>query len=455
MNIHFIAIGGKVMHALAIALHQRGFKVTGSDDALYDPSAGRLRRFGLLPKEKGWFPQRIVPELDAVILGMHAKEDNPELQRARELGLPLYSFPEYMGRESEKKRRVVLAGSHGKTTMTAMVMHVLHALNRDFDFMVGGEVRGFDTPIRLTPSAPVMIFEGDEYPASRLDTRPKFVHYRHHIGVLSGIAWDHINVYPTFSSYLDAFRTFIRQTPPEGVLFYFKEDKTLRQLVREELKERKDIQAIPYETHKATTENGQTLLKFGKERIPIDVFGKHNLANISAAKAVCQELGVEEADFYRAIATFGGAGQRLEVLHQSDNYLVLRDYAHAPSKWRATTDAVRERFPKQKLIAFLELHTYSSLNPDFFPQFRHTLAMADEVVIFCHRENLALKGRSVPSRQVLREAFSHPDLSLLTSRAELQHWLREHTPVSGSLLFMSSGNFDAFDFKHFTESLSH
>ncbi|MGF1533861.1 MAG: UDP-N-acetylmuramate--L-alanine ligase [Bernardetiaceae bacterium] len=452
-HIHFIAIGGKVMHALAIALHQQGYHITGSDDALYGPTAQRLAQHQLLPPQAGWFPDKITPQLDAVILGMHAKDDNPERQKAQVLGIPIYSFPEYLLSQCQNKERVVIAGSHGKTTITAMIMHVLQTLGQDFDYMVGGEVPGFDLPLRLTPDAPVMILEGDEYPASRLDTRPKFLHYQHHIALISGIAWDHLNVYPTFERYRDAFAALIAQTPKAGAVFWNKTDPHLKTLVKDKLKDRKDVFECAFETAKGKIEaGGYTSLKVGKKNIPLRVFGKHNLENISAAQVVCERLGVKPDDFYAAIASFKGVGWRLQVLDRKDDqsWLVFRDYAHAPSKWRAATDAVKEQYPKHHLTAILELHTYSSLDSRFFAQFRHTLATADAVVIFCDAQNLVIKGRPLPTQEALKEAFFHPDLQLFTDAGALHNWCRGlRLRPRQVLLWMSSGNFGGFDLEGF------
>lgn len=453
MRVHFIAIGGKIMHGLAIALQQKGDQVSGSDDAIYNPSAGRLERHGLLPEAKGWFPERITADLDAVILGMHAQADNPEYQRAIELGIPVYSFPEFVRQRAENKTRVVIAGSHGKTTITAMVMHVLEALEKSFDYLVGGDVPGFPLSVRLSEDAPILVLEGDEYPASRIDPQAKFFHYDHHIAVISGIAWDHINIYPTFESYLKAFRQLAQKTPAGGALLWNKQDKTLKNLLKEINTEGFTLQS--YGAPKGRVQDGQTQVKTDEGWMPLQIFGKHNLSNLCAAESVCLQLGIESSDFYQAMKTFRGAGQRLEVLHQHAGGIVLRDYAHAPSKWKATSEAVREQFPKQRLLAVLELHTYSSLDPEFFPQFRHTLASADEVVIFCHYENLRLKGRPLPTLAALREAFFHPDLHLATSREALAQWLGTRNWDNHSLLFMSSGNFDTFDFTHFIETLPH
>ncbi|MEM6297895.1 MAG: Mur ligase family protein [Bacteroidota bacterium] len=448
MNIHFIAIGGKVMHALAVALKKRGFRVSGSDDAIFDPSASRLKAHSLYPESVGWFPEKITESLDAVILGMHAQTDNPELQKAQGLGLPIYSFPEYLFEQSKNKKRVVVAGSHGKTTITSMIMHVLGQTELDFNYMVGGEVQNFELPIRLSEDAPVMLFEGDEYLTSRIDLRPKFLHYHHSLAVISGLAWDHVNVYPTYESYQKAFRDFIAQTPADGKVFWSKDDAKLAEIIPQG-----DARFIPYQAPESVVKAEGTYLPHEGKEIPLRVFGSHNLQNIGAAKAICMELGVSEGTFYEAISTFVGAGQRLEKIKETKDMIAFRDYAHAPSKWQATTKAVREQYPDRHLVAILELHTYSSLDSQFFSHFKDTLAAADEVIIFCHAENLKIKNREVPEQEAIREAFNVSNLRLVTDSEALALTLPNKLTQATSLLFMSSGSFANFRIKTYLDTL--
>ncbi len=448
MNVHLIAIGGKVMHALAVALQNRGFRVTGSDDTIFDPSASRLKAHGLHPDSLGWFPEKITENLDAVILGMHAQTDNPELQKAQVIGLPIYSFPEYLFEQSKEKKRVVVAGSHGKTTITSMIMHVLGQTKLTFDYMVGGEVQNFDLPIRLSEEAPLMLFEGDEYLTSRIDLRPKFLHYQHSLAVISGLAWDHVNVYPTYASYQKAFRDFIAQTPADGKVFWSRNDAKLAEIIPKE-----DPRFISYQAPESIVKKEGTYLLHKENEILLQVFGSHNLQNIGAAKAICMEVGVSEDAFYKAISTFVGAGQRLEKIKETKDIIAFRDYAHAPSKWQATTKAVREQYPNRHLVAVLELHTYSSLDSQFFSHFKDTLAAADEVIIFCYAENLRIKDRNVPEQETLREAFNAPALQLVTEPEALSAALPNKLVQPTSLLFMSSGSFANFNIETYLNTL--
>jgi len=445
MNVHFIAVGGSVMHQLAIALKRKGYRVTGSDDEIFEPATGNLEKEGLLPPSPGWDPARVTPDLDAVILGMHAKEDNPELIKARELGLKIYSFPEYIYKESVDKIRVVVGGSHGKTTTTSMIMHVLKAVHADFDYMVGARLDGFEHSVKVT-HAPVIICEGDEYPASALEKRPKF-HFLHpRIAILTGIAWDHINVFPTFEGYLDQFRIFLEKITPGGLLVYNATDPVLEKLV---LDHPGDFRLQPYGIPAHTVQNGQTTLTLEGYSSTLKVFGDHNLLNAHAAFYACRELGVEAEQFVKAIAGFKGAAKRLELLAANGHGAAYRDFAHAPSKVNATIRAVREQFPARKLYAVLELHTYSSLQAAFLPQYAGVLDPADEAVVYYSRHALELKRLPMLDPKEVERTFNTPGLTVLTNREDLEHWLNSRNYKDANLLLMSSGTFDGLNLSTF------
>jgi UDP-N-acetylmuramate: L-alanyl-gamma-D-glutamyl-meso-diaminopimelate ligase len=437
-KIHFIALGGSVMHQLAIALHRKGYQVSGSDDEIYEPARTNLDREGLLPAVNGWHPERITPDLDAVLLGMHAREDNPELVRARELGLRVFSFPEYIYRESREKTRVVVGGSHGKTTITSMIMHVLQQSGKDFDYLVGAALAGFAYSVRLS-DAPVLVCEGDEYPASALEKVPKFLFYHPQIAVLSGIAWDHINVFPSREAYLDVFRRFIGEMESDSTLIYQQEDPVLADLVREH---GTHLRLIPYGTPASVIRDGITVMTLDDQAVPLRVFGRHNLQNALAAKWVTTLLGVEEKDFREAISTFEGASRRLEKVADFPGATLFRDFAHAPSKVRASLQAVRDQFPGRHLAAVLELHTYSSLNARFLPEYHHALDGADQAAVFYSNHALAVKRLPPLEADQVREAFGRDDLQVLQDTAQLQAFLKNLPAGDTNLLMMSSGSFD-------------
>ncbi|HEX2534397.1 MAG TPA: Mur ligase family protein [Chitinophagaceae bacterium] len=442
MNIHFISIGGSVMHQLAIALKRKGYQITGSDDEIFEPARGNLEREGLLPGQTGWDASRLREGLDAVILGMHAKADNPELARARELNLPIYSFPEYIFKESGEKTRVVVGGSHGKTTTTSMIMHVLRRAGSDFDYLVGARLEGFSQSVNIT-DAPVIVCEGDEYPASALERRPKFHFLFPHIAVLTGIAWDHINVFPTFDNYLEQFRIFIRMIEPGGQLIYNAEDPVLAGLVDEG--KRDDITYHPYGVPPHRIENGETTLVLEGEEAKLQVFGAHNLMNAQAAWMVVRALGITRPAFLQAIATFTGAAKRLELMARNEETIVYRDFAHAPSKVKATMEAVRRQFPERRLIAVLELHTYSSLNEQFLGEYRGVLEGADAAVVFYSRHALELKRMPELKRETVQEEFGTPGLSVIDRGPDLEAWLEQQDYAGSVLLLMSSGNYEGVD----------
>ena len=449
-KVHFIAIGGAVMHNLALALDQNGYQVTGSDDEIFDPAKSRLQQARLLPSQPGWFPEKITKDLDAIILGMHARIDNPELIRAKELGLKIYSYPEYISGKSIDKQRVVIAGSHGKTSITSMVLHVLKFFNKKFDYLVGAQLEGFDLMVKLTEDAPVIIIEGDEYPTSALDKTPKFLHYHHHIGLISGVAWDHINVYPTFDEYVKQFELFADHTPKGGILVFSEKDDLATVICR---KEREDVLGIEYSAHKHEIDKGQTYLIHGFVKIPVTVFGKHNMRNISGAKAICLKLGISEDMFYEAIQSFKGAADRLELIEKNESVNIYKDFAHAPTKLKATTNAMKKQFPSRELVAILELHTFSSLNKEFLSQYRDTFKSADEPVVFFDPHTLENNKLPPISAEEVKTAFGHPRLQVFTEIQKLKDYLLSKQWNKRNLLLMSSGNFGGMNVKELAKSI--
>jgi UDP-N-acetylmuramate: L-alanyl-gamma-D-glutamyl-meso-diaminopimelate ligase len=438
MKVHFIAIGGSAMHNLAIALHKKGFEVTGSDDVLFEPSASRLGKYGILPQQEGWYPEKIIPELDAVILGMHARIDNPELLKAQELGIKIYSYPDYIYEQSKDKLRVVIGGSHGKTTITSMILHVLQEAGKKFDYLVGAQLEGFETMVGLTHDAPVMIIEGDEYLASPIDRRPKFHIYKADIGVISGIAWDHINVFPTFDNYIDQFKIFAETIRPNGKLIYSQTDEVLNKMVNGL---NIDIEKLPYSLPEYTINNGVTSILADGKQYELEVFGQHNLLNMQAARLVCEGLGISSADFYHHITTFKGAARRLEVVGKNDNATIFKDFAHSPSKLTATIDAVKAQFPDRKLIACIELHTFSSLNKDFLNEYAGTMDKADEAIVFIDRKTFEQKKIEPYPAEAVKNAFANKNLLFFNEPAELLKYLEALNVSNSNLLMMSSGNF--------------
>jgi len=440
MRIHFIAIGGSAMHNLAIALHKKAFQITGSDDAVFEPSSSRLARFGLLPEVMGWDAGRISTALDAVILGMHAFPDNPELLKAQELGVKVYSYPEYIYEQTKDKLRVVIGGSHGKTTITSMILHVLNFYNRDFDYLVGAQLAGFDTMVKLTNEAPVIIIEGDEYLASPIDRRPKFHLYKANVAVISGIAWDHINVFPTFENYVEQFDTFINTIQPGGKLIYCELDAEVRKVVEASAA---SIEKIPYQIPAHDVQDGITRLLPGGT--PLNVFGNHNLMNLSAAKHVCASLDISEQQFDEAIASFKGAAKRLELIGQTATSNVYKDFAHSPSKLQATITAVKSQFPDRKLVACIELHTFSSLNKAFLMQYENTMTKADQAIVYIDEITFKHKKITPFTEMDVQGAFKDDNLIFFNDRTALESHLLAMNFTNTNLLLMSSGNFSGLD----------
>ena len=443
MKIHFIAIGGSAMHNLALALHQKGYEITGSDDAIFDPSKSRLEAKGLLPKEFGWFEKKITTDLDAVILGMHAKPDNPELKKAQELGVKIYSYPEFLYEQSKDKTRVVIGGSHGKTTITSMILHVLHYHDMEVDYMVGAQLEGFDTMVHLTEENEFIILEGDEYLSSPIDRRPKFHLYKPNIALLSGIAWDHINVFPTFENYVEQFQIFVNSLTDGGIMVYNEEDEEVKKVVENSAN---FIQKYPYATPKYTIENGITFLDTSVGKLPLEVFGKHNLQNLAGAKWICQHIGIDEEDFYEAIASFKGASKRLEKIAESESTVIFKDFAHSPSKVKATTNAVKNQYKNRKLLACLELHTYSSLNADFLKEYVGALNAADVAVVFYSPHAVEIKKLEKVSEKQIADAFKRDDLIIYTNPTKFKEFLFSQNLNNTALLLMSSGNYGGISF---------
>jgi UDP-N-acetylmuramate: L-alanyl-gamma-D-glutamyl-meso-diaminopimelate ligase len=440
MRIHFIAIGGSAMHNLAIALHKKGFQITGSDDAVFEPSSSRLARFGLLPEVMGWNASRITADLDAVILGMHAFPDNPELLRAQELGLRVYSYPEYIYEQTKDKLRVVIGGSHGKTTITSMILHVLNYYHKDFDYLVGAQLEGFDTMVKITNEAPVIIIEGDEYLASPIDRRPKFHLYKANVAVISGIAWDHINVFPTFENYVEQFDIFINTIQPGGRLIYCELDAEVKKLVEQSSS---GVEKVPYQIPAHVVQHGVTTLL--PDHTELNVFGDHNLMNLSAARHVCASLHIPEEAFNTAIASFKGAAKRLELIGHTEKSNVYKDFAHSPSKLKATIAAVKSQFPDRTLVACIELHTFSSLNKEFLAQYEDTMSVADHAIVYIDNQTFEHKKITPFTENDVQTAFKDENLIFFNDKHDLENYLLSRNFTNTNLLLMSSGNFSGLD----------
>ncbi|OIQ21360.1 MAG: peptidoglycan synthetase [Flavobacterium sp. MedPE-SWcel] len=445
MRTHFIAIGGAAMHNLALALNEKGYKVTGSDDAIFEPSRTRLESKGLLPVKTGWFPEKITTDIEAIILGMHAKADNPELLKAQELGLKIYSYPEFLYEQCKNKTRVVIGGSHGKTTITSMILHVMHYHEIDVDYMVGAQLEGFDTMVRLTEENDFIVLEGDEYLSSPMDRRPKFHLYQPNIALISGIAWDHINVFPTYENYVEQFEIFVEQITKGGILVYNEDDAEVKRVAETSAN---PIRKMLYQTPEYSVEDGVTYLETPEGAMPIEVFGEHNLNNLAGAKWICQNMGVDEADFYEAISTFKGASKRLEKIAEKGNNVAYKDFAHSPSKVAATTKAVKEQYPDRTLVACLELHTYSSLNAEFLKEYEGALSSADIPVVFYSPDAVKIKQLEEVTYDQIAKAFNREDLIIYTNPDEFKEYLfsLKKQDKGTALLLMSSGNYGGLNF---------
>jgi len=450
MRVHFIAIGGSAMHNLAIALHKKGFNVTGSDDEIFEPSKGRIAKHGLLPDKFGWDESRITTDLDAVILGMHARIDNPELLKAQELGVKVYSYPEYIYEQSKDKIRVVIGGSHGKTSITSMVLHVLGKCNKKFDYMVGAQLEGFDTMVKLT-DAKLIILEGDEYLSSPIDRRPKFHLYKPNIALISGIAWDHINVFPTFENYVEQFSEFIKMIEKDGKLIYCKADPEVNMLAF--TVSNPEIDRIGYQTPENVINNGVTSILVEGNEIPLEIFGDHNLQNMNGARLICNELKINDNQFYEAIQDFKGASNRLELITKNDNTAVYKDFAHSPSKLKATTQAVKKQYPERKLIACMELHTFSSLNKEFLQEYKDSMSMADEAYVYYSNHTIEHKKLEAITPEEVKAAFGSENVTIYNDSDALFKMLQAQEWSNKVLLLMSSGNFDGKDLNKFGKRL--
>ena len=450
MNVHFIAIGGSAMHNLAIALHLKGYHVTGSDDEIFDPAKSRLQRYGLLPESYGWHPERITNDLDAIVLGMHARIDNPELLKAQELGLKIYSYPEYLYEQSKGKTRVVVGGSHGKTTTTAMILHVLQHCGIEADYMVGAQLEGFEVMVRLSETAKVMVIEGDEYLTSPIDRRPKFHLYHPNVAIITGIEWDHINVFPTFEIYKDQFAQFVNLIEPGGMLIYCNDDPEVSDVASSN--SRIDIIKQPYNVPEHEVVDGITYL-IANGRVPLKVFGRHNLLNLTAARYACQKLGVSHEQFYEAIQSFGGASKRLELVKATTDCAVYKDFAHAPSKLRATIAAMKEQYPNRRLVACMELHTFSSLTAEFLKQYAGTMDRADVPFVYYSQHALHLKKLPDLDPEQVKASFANDKVRVFTDSKQMVEELRKIHWQDANLLMMSSGNFDGIDFKQLADEL--
>lgn len=442
MKIHFIAIGGSAMHNLAIALKLKGFSITGSDDAINDPSRSRLKKYNLLPQKEGWFSDKITSDIDAVVLGMHAKDDNPELLKARKIGLKIYSYPEFIFNQSKDKIRIVIGGSHGKTSITSLVLHVLSTLNIESDYMVGAQLDGFEVMVKLTDTSKYIVLEGDEYLSSALDLRPKFHLYKPHIALISGIAWDHINVFKTFENYLKQFEIFINSIEKNGTLVYNELDPELKKLVSSN---KSNLNYIPYSIPKHKIIDGISFIDINNRLYRLKIFGDHNLQNISGALNICKALGVESEDFYNAITSFNGASNRLELVYKSSDTIIFKDFAHSPSKVKATTEAVHKQFPNRKLISFFELHTYSSLNPLFLEKYRDTLKHSDECYIYYSEKNMRIKRLEPIDSELIIRSFNHSSLTVIDNYEKLNKKIYDLDLSNSVLLMMSSGKFGGLD----------
>jgi UDP-N-acetylmuramate: L-alanyl-gamma-D-glutamyl-meso-diaminopimelate ligase len=450
MKVHFIAIGGSAMHNLAIALHLKGYQVTGSDDEIFDPSKGRLEKYGLLPETIGWDDSRINKEVEAVIVGMHARIDNPELIKAQELGLEIFSYPEYIYEQTKDKIRVVIGGSHGKTSITSMILHVLNHHKVDHDYMVGAQLEGFECMVKLTKQAKIAVLEGDEYLSSPIDRRPKFHLYQPNIAVMSGIAWDHINVFPTFENYVEQFQIFVDKIEPNGSIIFCELDQEVNKVCT---KARADINQTAYGTYAHSIENGISYVSHNGVKYGLGIFGDHNLQNLSAAVHVCKELGISEEEFFVAIQSFTGASKRLELVKRTSSSVMYKDFAHSPSKLKATTAAVKKQFEGRSLIACMELHTFSSLNKEFLEQYNGSMSTADKAIVYYSPKTLEHKRLSPLSKEDVKSAFNSDNVEVCTDSAELVKMLQTEDWNNKNLLMMSSGNFDGVDFSELADQL--
>ncbi len=448
MKVHFIAIGGSAMHNLAIALHQKGYEVTGSDDEVFEPSRSRLDSRGLLPKSMGWHPENIHTGLDYIILGMHARQDNPELLKAQELEIPVLSYPEFIYEQSKNKTRVVIAGSHGKTTISAMILHVLHYHNQQCDFMIGAQLEGFDAMVRLTNDSEFILLEGDEYLSSPIDLRPKFLHYKPNIALISGIAWDHVNVFTTYNDYVKQFDLLLQSIEPGGVVIYNQTDTEVDNVVE---RTKNEVKKFAYGLPDYEVNDGHAKLNTEEGPVPLSIFGKHNMNNLEGARWICNQMGINDEQFYEAITSFKGAARRLETIDSSESIKAFRDFAHAPSKVNATVNAVKESFPNRRVIACLELHTFSSLNIEFMDQYAESMDAADVKYVYFNPEVVSHKRLPNLNTQAIQDKFGNSQLEVFDENNNLISQIKTELKKDDVLLIMSSGSFDGIDWKKVIE----
>ena len=450
MKVHFIAIGGSAMHNLAIALKLKGCSVSGSDDEIFEPARSRLKKYSLLPEQISWHPEKLDNSIDAVILGMHAKNDNPELLRAKELGLKIYSYPEFLYRMSKDKTRIVVGGSHGKTTITAMILHAMKTLGKDTDYMVGAQLEGFEVMVRMSDEAKYMVLEGDEYLSSVLDPRPKFHLYKPNVAIINGIAWDHINVFPTFDKYVEQFKLFADKIEPNGVLLYYEGDENARRIG---LNARKDIRAKGYGALPYRTENGRSIVQWKGREYVMRIFGQHNLINLNAAMLACEQTGIDNGDFLQTMTSFSGASKRLEAIKITDTQAFYSDFAHSPSKLKATCEAVKKQYPSRRLVACLELHTFSSLTKEFLVQYKNCMDSTDCAAVYYNRHAIELKRLPDLSEEAVYEAFGKKDLKVLTDIEAVKEFILTNTDKNSNVLMMSSSNFGGLDLKELAQNV--
>lgn len=450
LKVHFIAIGGSAMHNLAIALNRKGYVVSGSDDEIFEPSRSRLDREDILPTTIGWSPEKITADLHAVILGMHARADNPELLKAKELGLPIYSYPEYLYEQSKDKLRIVIGGSHGKTTITSMLLHVVKAMDLNVDYMVGAQLEGYDCMVKLTEEAQAMILEGDEYLSSPIDRRPKFHLYHPDVAIISGIAWDHINVFPTFDNYVEQFDIFCSKITKHGKLVYNTEDPEVKKLGE---KYASELNVQPYQTPDYEVTETGTRLSFEGKKYDLKIFGAHNLQNLMGAMYLAEALAISNDEFLTAMSTFTGAGKRLQKVTEKGNFSMYKDFAHSPSKLKATTKAVKEQYNDRKVIACMELHTFSSLKKEFLPHYEGAMKMADEAVVYFSHDVVAHKKLDPITEQMVADGFGG-GVRVMTKTEDVLDYIKGHDWHNATLLMMSSGNFDGIDYDQLGEEIT-
>ena len=450
MRIHFIAIGGTAMHSLAIEMSKKGHNVSGSDDNIYEPAKSNLEKRGLFPKKLGWFSNEISSKIDLIILGMHAKKNNEELKKAQSIGLKIKSYPEFISSISSNKTRVVVAGSHGKSSISAMILHIMNYNNINIDYIIGAPIQGSKQTISLTDKNDFILIEGDEYLSSCLDLKSKFLWYKPHIAIINGISWDHINVFPSFKLYIDQFKKFILSISEGGVLLYNSLDKTLVDVIHDL---NHLIKKIPYKFLTSEINEGITYVDSLEGKIKLNIFGEHNLINLEAARLACQYMGVNETDFFEAIQSFKGVSGRLELIASGKTSFLFKDFAHAPSKVKATKDAILEQFKNYRIVVCLELHTYSSLDLIFLKNYSNTLNGVDKIIIFYSLKVLKAKNRKVLSSSQIKESFNNQNIEIITSLIELNKNLFNDYYYNTIVLMMSSGNFGGFDYKKFKSHL--